>query len=182
MPKPLYFIALVPGSDIRKKIRELKEEMKERFDSKHALKSPAHITMQKPFRREEDREPELIQSLEDLASKQQPFRLDLEGFGAFPPRSIFVNVEDHESIQNLHQKLKQLLSEQFNFTEKEIQPKVYPHMTIATRDLNREAFQKAWPEFKEREFQDVFEVKRLFLLRHNGKDWDIYKEFPFAQK
>lgn len=181
MQKPLYFIALVPEPEIRDQVRDLKEEMKERFGAKHALKSPAHITLQKPFRRPEDMEAEIVQELEKLASKQQPFTVPLKDFGAFPPRVIFVKAENHDPVQQLHENLKKVLSDQFDFTPKEIQTEVHPHMTIATRDLSKSAFHKAWPKFEQRAYEAAFHVKSLFLLKHNSKSWDIYKEFSFEE-
>jgi hypothetical protein len=52
-------------------------------------------------------------------------------------------------------------------------------MTIATRDLTEKAFEKAWPEYRPRIFQAGFIVKSLFLLKHNGKFWEINREFLF---
>lgn len=179
MPKQLYFIALVPDPELREKFRNMKEVMRERFGTKHALKVPAHITLQKPFRRKQDEEPEMEQILEEMASQQEPFTVQLNGFGAYPPRSIFVKVDNKEPVQQLHQELKQLLTNRLYFNSKEIQTEINPHMTIATRDLSHKAFHKAWPEFEFRVFTDSFQVKSLFLLKHNGKSWDIHKEFLF---
>lgn len=180
-PSSLYLIALVPDPELRDGIRLLKEEMKQRFGASHALKSPAHITLQMPFRRSESFEPLLVQSLESLASQQQAFEVPLNGFDCFPPRVLFVRVGNQEGVIKLHSRLQKVLKEDLGFSEQERGFRFHPHMTIATRDLTEESFLRAWPEFAKRSFHDVFAVKSLFLLKHNGRTWDLFREFPFRK-
>jgi len=40
-------------------------------------------------------------------------------------------------------------------------------------------FKKAWGEFKNFPFEAQFEAKSIFLLKHNGKNWDINRELKF---
>ena len=178
-PKALYLIALVPDPELRDRIRSLKEEMKERFGASHALKSPAHITLQMPFRRAESFEPALVQTLKSLALQQQVFEIPLNGFDCFPPRVLFVRVGNQEAITKLHSRLQKVLKEDLGFSRQEQGFRFHPHMTIATRDLTEESFLQAWPEFAKRTFDAGFVVKSLFLLKHNGKHWDFFREFPF---
>lgn len=178
----LYFIALIPHEMLREEIKQLKEEMKERFNAKHALKSPAHITLQMPFKWKEEEENRLISSLEKFATGQSSFTATLNGFGHFSNRVIYVNVEKPKPIISLHAQLKGILVNELSFQKHEITADIHPHMTIATRDLSKPAFREAWPEFQQREFQGSFLVKSLFLLKHNGKHWDVYREFPFIDE
>ncbi|MEN8125009.1 MAG: 2'-5' RNA ligase family protein [Bacteroidota bacterium] len=175
----LYFIALIPHLSLRKEIKLLKEEIKLNYNAKHALKSPAHITLQMPFRKTQDKEIQLITYLEKFANKQNNFDVNLADFGCFSPRVIYITVENHKPIITLHKKLKSLLINQLEFDEKEINQKINPHLTLATRDLSKEMFNKAWIEYKQKKFINLFEVKSIFLLKHNGKNWDIFKEFLF---
>ena len=177
----LYFIAIIPHLELKDQIQSLKEEMKERFHAKHALKSPAHITLQIPFKRNKEDEPLIIERLQNFASNHNLFNIELNGFECFFPRVIFVKVKDHKPIIDLHTNLKKVLVDELSFKENEISNKIHPHMTIATRDLTDKAFLKAWPEFEQRKFKASFTVKNLFLLKHNGKYWDIFKEFLFQE-
>jgi len=54
-----------------------------------------------------------------------------------------------------------------------------PHMSIAHRDLDKNLFPDAWKEFKNKEYQRSFSFKKLSLLKHNGRSWDINEEFKF---
>lgn len=181
MPSARYLIALVPPDPLREQVRLLKEEMRDRFGSGHALKSPAHITLQMPFRLEQAHEPPLISLLERLSARQRPFSVEIRGFGAFPPRVIFLRIIHHEPIAALEQSLRETLA----MAEEGLQPETsrmpfHPHMTIATRDLDETAFALAWEAFKGRSFKAAFEAAGLFLLKHNGQSWDLYREFRFG--
>ena len=178
----LYFIAIIPHIELRELIQSLKEEMKGRFNAKHALKSPAHITLQMPFKRNNEDEYLIIEGLQNFASRHKTFNIDLIGFGCFSPRVIFIKVKDHKPIIELHSNLKKVLVNELSFKEHETSNKIHPHMTIATRDLTEDAFFEAWPEFEKRKLKVSFTVKSIYLLKHNGKFWDIYKEFPFREK
>lgn len=175
----LYYIAIIPHRTLNEVIKGLKEELKTQFDTKSALKSPAHITLQKPFNLSNDQEPFLIDTLIEFAKNQHPFNIQLNGFGCFSPRVIFIDIVNPKPVLTLHLGLKKILKHELDFKSKEISSEIYPHITIATRDLTKENFAKAWPSFQFRKFKASFIVKSLFLLKHNGKFWDVYKEFPF---
>ena len=80
--KKQYFIALVPNSGIMNSVHALKTEIRDRFGAAHALKSPAHITLQMPFHKLESEEPRLITCLREFASREMPFHVTLDGFSA----------------------------------------------------------------------------------------------------
>jgi len=178
----LYLIALIPHIELREQIKALKTELKERFHAKHALKSPAHITLQMPFKTSNKDEPYLIKTLQEFAANQDAFQVELSGFGCFSPRVIFVKAIEHDPIISLHAKLKKVLIEGMAFEEHIISQDIHPHMTIATRDLSVGNFKAAWGGFKKREFEASYLNKSLFLLKHNGKFWDIYREFLFKNQ
>lgn len=176
----LYFIAILPPREIRQRVFELKEEMRIRFGAGHALKSPAHITLQKPFKRLTEEEAGLEEALRDFAAAEYQFSADLDGFGCFAPRVIFIKLTDAGPVISLHARLREMLLTRMHFNGAEIMKDVKPHITIATRDLTPEAFSDAWPEKKDERFRESFPVRSIWLLRHNGRDWDILEEFPFG--
>ena len=177
----LYFIALIPHLELREQVKALKEGLKERFNTTKALRSPAHITLQMPFRRSTQDEPYLMDTLQEFATVQKKFLVKLSGFDCFSPKVIFVKVNDHKPIISVHTQLRNVLSDKMGFKENVISQNIHPHMTIATRDLSGEAFRSAWSEFEKREFEASFLAKSLFLLKHNGKFWEIHREFLFKK-
>ena len=182
MDTNLYLIALIPPEKLRDRVRKLKMEMNDTYNASHALKAPAHITLQMPFRREPGFENRLTDELRKFSHSRHPFTVNLERFDAFPPRVIFIRIADHSPIEELHASLKSLLRDQLQFPDKELMEEIHPHMTIATRDLSKKMFHKAWPEFKDREFEATFTADHLHLLKHTGKHWGFFREFPFEGK
>lgn len=178
--KRLYLIALLPDEALRERVKGLKEEMKSRYGAAHALKSPAHITLLMPFRWPESAAASLEQTLEVFACTRQPFEINLCGFDCFAPRVLFVKVTPHGPITGLQAELRKRLAQKPGFPTGKEEVAFHPHMTIATRDLSEAAFHRAWVEFSERPFRASFTADRLFLLRHNGKTWDIHKAFSFG--
>lgn len=175
----LYFIAIIPHSELRDEIRAVKERMRDQYGAGHALKSPAHITLQMPFKRPPSGEKDISIALRKFASGERPFRVELNGYGAFVPRVIFIKIVEPGPVKSLHRRLRDVLLTETGFGRDEIMNDVQPHVTVATRDLTREAFSDAWPEMKDEEFVSSFEVRSIYLLRHNGRNWDILEEFPF---
>jgi 2'-5' RNA ligase len=176
----LYFIAIIPYSELREKIRKIKERMKSEYGAGHALKSPAHITLQMPFKRSSEDETLISEALRKFVTGEKFFTVDLDGFGAFAPRVIFIKISEPEPVRALQSRLKKVLMTELHFSPAEIMKDVQPHLTVATRDLTKEAFSEAWTELQKEEFKALFDVNSVFLLKHNGRNWDILEEFPFG--
>ncbi|WP_168194603.1 2'-5' RNA ligase family protein [Antarcticibacterium arcticum] len=172
-----FFIALVPENDLKLKLEEIKNSFAKTYNSHHALKLPPHITLIPPFKMQQEAEVTLIQVLRQTAENTNNFELQLNGFGAFPPRVIFIDVINSFALTNLFNRL--YVNAQPLFPAKP-QREYHPHITIATRDLKKQKFEEAWSVFRERDFIDIFPVHSLFLLGHNGRTWEILNEFPFA--
>lgn len=126
-----------------------------------------------PFRIFQEKEPELLKVLESSAEQQSSFKILLDGFGCFSPNVIFVKVQDHNPVLAFYRKLQEELK---NIISQETASAIHPHMTIATRDLQKDHFRAAWEVFKDREFKAEFVAVSVFLLKHNGKTWDVLKE------
>lgn len=179
--KKLYFIAILPPEDIQEEIRKIKLEIKQEFGVEHALKLPAHFTLQIPFRREENEEDQLLKNLQEFSKKQRSFHARLKDFDHFSNRVIFIPVEEPLPFKRLHKILQKELLKIHDFTENEFALKIYPHITLATRDLHRGDFPMVWDHFRDRNYSGQFEAKDLVLFKHNGKTWDIYRHFGLTR-
>lgn len=178
----LYFIALVPPHRLREQIKALKKEIEARYQAKHALKLPAHITLKMPFKFKREEEPLLIKVMQELADRISVFDVELSGFDYFRSGVIFVKCANPAPIIEVHNKLEKVFAQKLASPVNEEPSGFFPHMTIATRDLSPEFFGKAWAEFKNREFNASFEAERFFLFKHNGKTWDVHRKFFFLPK
>ena len=177
-PARMYFMAVVLPQHIDEKVLQFKQQMRALYGCKVGLKSPAHITLVPPFWMEEEKETALRQDIEKLAQNMPAFSLTTAGFSAFKPRTIFVAVEENETLHQLKKRADAF------FRGKEYKMKIenrpfHPHITIATRDLHKKAFWEAWPRFEKETFLEMADVKGLSLLRHNGRAWDVVFTAPF---
>jgi 2'-5' RNA ligase len=127
--------------------------------------------------------PPLNTCLEEFARTHTSIPMRLSGFGAFPPRVIYVDVVKTPELMALQSSLKAYLEANLGL---EIDPTrshpFVPHMTVAFRDLTPEAFKRALPQFRNRSLYYEFTTSHLTLLHHNGQNWAIKTEFPFADQ
>jgi 2'-5' RNA ligase len=155
--------------------------MAENFESSRALRSPPHITLFAPFFLAQKKEKELAASIAKSVEGIRSFSLMLNGFEAFKPRVIFIANEESMPLEKLQEQIFQgvyvFLQEQR--AEKQVKKMSFnPHMTIAYRDLTKENFLAAWPEFEKRPFKASFRVDHVCLLKHNRRTWDILERIP----
>lgn len=175
----LYFIALMPDEKIQKEVTAFKHYCQRHFGAAHALKSPPHITLIPPYRWGAERLGPLRDTLDLFAMGQEPFTLQLQDFGAFAPRVIYVQVGENKQLEALHASLLRKLEEAFDYQDKRA-VRFHPHLTIAHRDLSQQAFHQAWPFFSRQQYRRKFYVDRLVLLHHHNHRWHIDREFLFG--
>lgn len=174
--KSKYFIAIVPPEPTFQKIELIKQQLFTQHGLKGALRSPAHITLHRPFEWKEEKENELIETLSQFTFNKR-FSVELKNYNCFQPRVIFIDVKKNTDLNDLHLKLSGYARRQLSlFNETEDMRGFYPHVTVAFRDLKKQLFYKLWDEFKVAEFDDNFSFSGFCLLKLNSK-WEIIREF-----
>ena len=169
----MYFVAVLLPPKIDDKVKVYKNWMKEKWNCKVGLKSPAHITIIPPFWMNAHFENKLVNAIATISSAQQTFEMQTTGFDAFKPRTLFIAVAHNESLYRLKIETEyDLLSNQEFGLKKENRP-FNPHITIATRDVQKAQFYEAWDHFKEKEFSETWQAEGLSILKHNKKNWDV---------
>lgn len=175
-----FFIALLPPQEIQDYANEIKQHFADRYQSKAAQKSPPHVTLQPPFEWPTATVSQLTQHLAQFAQRQPAIPMTLEGFGAFPPKVIFINVQKTPELLDLQAVLVADLAANLAIADPRAKTRPFaPHLTVAFRDLTKQNFKSAWPEFQHRPCHFDFQVAHLTLLLHNGQRWLIHEEFPF---
>ena len=167
----LYFIALIPPHPIKETVEEIKLDFSRKFGPAHALKSPPHITLFPPMKLQESELILLKKRLVVFSKNENSFELSAFRFSSFPPRVIFIDFEQSIELETFYQRLMNALEEQPMRT-------FSPHMTIAFRDMKPSVFHKAWQEYKSKEINFNFLVDQLYVLKHDGKKWQIHKGYP----
>ena len=176
----MYFIAVVLPAELDKKVRKWKELMHEKYGCSVGLRSPAHITLVPPFWMDEEKEQQLIADVDMISSAVKPFTVAINNFSAFKPRTIFVDVRVDETLRSLKETVDTF------FATAEYKVKIddrpfHPHITIATRDLHKKAFQDAWPIFENKKFKTEWEANGLSVLRHNRTNWEVIHTSMFKK-
>lgn len=177
----LYFVAIIPPSPVYEEALGLKNYFKEKYKSKASLNSPPHITLHMPFQWKEEKETELVEAFEKFNPNVKPFNLKLSGFGSFPPRVLFIDVEKNEALNTLHKELHQHCKKELNVFNANYKDRgFHPHLTLAFRDLKKPMYTEAWKEFESKDFLEEFPITKFALLKHNGRVWETYREFALA--
>lgn len=175
-----YFIALLPPLEIQTRVREIQQHFAEHYSSRGALRSPPHITLQPPFLWDVERVSQLETLLGNFAQQRSPVPIVLDGFGAFSPRVIYVNVRKSPELLAVQADLM-AQCESIGIVDPVSKTRPFaPHMTVAFRDLTRQNFKAAWMQFQHQKLYFEFTTTDLTLLLHNGKQWTIHANFPFT--
>ena len=179
--KQRFFIALVPPDDIQQHITEIKLYFAEHYNSRGALNSPPHITLQPPFHSLAEDVPKLEECLNQFAVNRRPIPITLSGFAAFAPRVIYVDVVKSPELLEIHSYLMSYRSANLGIVDRVSQSRPFvPHMTVGFRDLTKDNFQTAWLEFAGRSLHFEFTASALTLLIHDGSRWNISNQFPLS--
>jgi 2'-5' RNA ligase len=178
--KSRFFIALLPPAEIQDHAKAIKQYFADHYASHGAQKSPPHITLQPPFEWAAQEVPVLEQHLSTFAFIREPVPVTLSGFGAFPPRVIYINVLRTQELLSVQTDLMAYLETKLGIVDPVSKTRAFsPHMTVAFRDLTRQNFLAAWPEFQQRALHFEFTATQLTLLIHDNKRWKVTTEFPF---
>jgi 2'-5' RNA ligase len=175
----MYFIALLPPENISTEVLKWKEWMRVNHGCVAALRSPAHITLVPPFMMKTELENELIENLNQFAAGQDNLQIRLKDFSHFKSRVIYINVPENAELNQLRDDLFRFLKATQDYPIPEKEEKFNPHITIATRDLDKNTFTEAWAFFSAQRYEGEWPCDKLSLLRHNKKNWDVISTSQF---
>jgi 2'-5' RNA ligase len=179
--KHFYFIAVIPPAEVCETITNIKQDLANRFQSKHALKVVPHITLKSPFRLPEFSHSLLIKWFSELKITVKSFELGLQDFGCFGNNRspvIYIRLVANKYLNILHEQVMIQFKNEFpQFEAVNAERNYIPHMTVAYRDLAQEEFKKAWEEFEHKEFSALFRVNNFCLLQHIHNKWEAIHSF-----
>jgi 2'-5' RNA ligase len=183
LPPPgtsLYFIALIPSSPFFEEAQALKEYFRDQYHSKASLNSPPHITLHMPFQWKEKKEEKLVEVLAAFSSGKNPFTISFNNFSCFAPKVIYIDIASSESLTTLQRELYRFCKTELNLFNAQYRDlPFHPHITLAFRDLKKDQFSNAWAEFQEKKFSGNFPINKITLLKHDGKAWQLFRDFHF---
>ncbi len=178
--KNRFFIALIPPEKVQELATKIKYDFAEIYNSKAALKSPPHVTLQPPFTWSLKDLPLLKEGLKTFAIHWGEIPMVLDGFSVFAPRVIYIKVEKTPDLLKMQKDLEIYLQDNFGIKNVASKSRCFcPHLTVGFRDLTPDNFHKAWSEYKDKLFTFEFNVQALTLLQHDGRRWQIEENYPF---
>lgn len=173
-----YFIALVPEGIIQEKATDLKELLKENFNLKYALKSPAHITIKMPFHWNELKDEKLTHLLQSFFKDKRAFQLKLSGFNKFGRRVIFIDVVPTPELLEMQRSLGEFAKTELKQPIELSDKSFHPHMTVAFKDIKFAKFDEYWQFIKKQAFDHVYPVNSVALLKRIEGRWVLIQSFP----
>ncbi len=172
-----YMMVLSPPENVNGIIKKHKLDAAHIIGSYESMHSKAHISIknlvrQKPFMAE----PEIL-SLKKHFKQVPPVLLTINSFDFFKHgeeyRTIYAKITSTPAIAEWFKILKRHLH---------IKNYLVPHITVA-RNIDKPAFDKLWPGFKEAKWAESFWIKELTVLQRETFDsfgrWEVFAEIPF---
>ena len=181
MPADLYFIALLLPPSAARQVERYQVWARDTFDSQAALRSPPHVTLQSLFKLGDD-DNKVLKSVLTVCTGQTPaIDVTLSGFGAFPPRVVYIDVVRTPELMTVQSALSRHLKVTFGIgCDLPVDRPFSPHVSVAFRDLKRSQFRKLWAEVRDKSFTEQFQVTGMALLRHDGRRWRVGSEYRFG--
>ncbi len=178
----LYMIAIIPPALICHEIIAFKEEAKELFNTKQALKAPPHITLHMPFRLSPDRLERANELIKSSTAEWKTMNLSLSGFSGYPPKVIYTKVLNNETLSLQRKSLVHSLRESLHLTNADYKGFPFdPHITIAFRDLKKSYYQQCLDYFEHKAYEKEFEANEIHLLKRGPLAWHQFKSFKIPK-
>lgn len=177
-----YFLAIVPEGAIQDNCTEIKNEIRDQFNVKYALKSPAHVTLKMPFSYNEAKEEKLIQVLRKFLIQFESFPISIGGVDTFGKRVIFLKIKADDRLTILQASLKVFCKRELNLVDELSDRNFHPHMTIAFKDLKEIHFDEILNLVKKRSIQEEYFVSNIHLLKRIEGRWISLKEIQLGEK
>jgi 2'-5' RNA ligase len=175
-----YFIAIVPDGLIQTEAVSIKLEMKELFNLKYALQSPAHVTLKMPFNWNEAKEEKLTHSLDNFFKNFGAFPIHFHGMGRFGKRVIYIKVKESLPLKVMQAELVNFCRKDLNLVKELSDSAFHPHMTVAFKDLKTKRFEEYWNYASKRILDFNFNAEKVCLLKRIENRWYIIFEFELS--
>lgn len=174
-----YFIAIVLPPPVFEEAEKIKHELYLIHHLKGALRSPAHITLHRPFEWKEEKENLLLETLNTFKFDDKNISIELTNFAFFEPRVIYIDVLPNETLYGLQIALKTFAKTKLGLlNEVNDMRGFHPHVTIAFRDLKKRMFYELKEEFAQKQFSASFICNQISVLKLSNK-WEVLKTINF---
>jgi len=180
MEQHLKLIAIVPPEPVFSEIRKEQEYIAATWGPKHALRTPPHITVIPPISLTSGQVGWLFGMAYALASSRRPFQVDLNDYGSFKPRVVFIYPEVNRQLHELHDLWHEaLLLKMPHVFDKYPERPFHPHLTLAHKDVTHHQFDQMYRHYITRRYRASFDVDHFCILKYNGEGWEVEQKYFF---
>ena len=165
-----YVLAIAPRGEVAEKILEARKEFAESFYASADTVQKPVILLSKLDAREE-MEDTLIRWLQKIIGQEQSFLVTLNNYGAVPPNTICLRLQEHAVFFHFLKKLdvlKQYIPMASGFFKR-------PYLEFAA-NLPAEVYEKALPHYSRESFHESFVVNELLLMKRENASVRIIKD------
>ncbi len=166
-----YFLAIVPEGAIQDSCTEIKNDIRDQFNVKYALKSPAHVTLKMPFSYNEAKEKRLIHDLRKFLIQFESFPISIRGVDTFGKRVIFWKIKADDRLTKLQAELKVFCKRELTLVDELSDRNFHPHMTIAFKDLKEIHFDGILNLARKKSLNEELVVASVYLLKRIEGRW-----------
>jgi len=177
----LYLLAILPPHELAQEIHQIRLHCAAKFGVLKALKPPVHISIYRPFRLEQEFEDNFILMIQSALKEQEIFNQEIENFEAFHTHAIVLKALLNPCILEIYNIISTIMTEKGIDKHPQDNFPFRPHLTIAYRDIKPEVFPLIWEDYKNKKFNAIFKADHLCLLKHDGDQWLVIKNYPFRE-
>lgn len=171
--------AILLNNESHNFIRQVQLELHQETGIGLARQTP-HVTIKSPF--DTNQIDDFVNYLEELARRMKPIHLELEGFGHFGNKVIFLDVKKNQELEDWHGVILKELKEQFGVTPDPFEGEnIKFHASIA--GFNREeSFQQAYDYLSQYQPKYSFSASELGLFYYlgEGKGWIVNRRINLS--
>lgn len=109
---------------------------------------------------------QLKKDFEILVNEIKPFEIEVDGFGHFDKKVIYLKVKKNSGLIEINKKVNDFLrSYCFKLFEYYTPKNWIPHITLAMGDLTKENFEIAWNELRNKKFRFKQRLHNLCIVK-----------------
>ena len=177
--RELKLIAIVLPEPLFSFVRSQQNLIASKWGSRHALRSPPHITIIPPILPDDEQLIQIQKIADRIASTLPAFHLTVTGYGAFKPRVIFLKPEPSDTLQSLHEHWRTRLKEDIpGIIDKYPDREYHPHITLAHRDVDKDQFRSIWEYYSKLCIDISVTISQFCILTNTTDGWTPQTFYP----
>jgi len=175
-----YLLVISPDQKLLTALSQIKNQFQSLYGCEYSASLIPHITLINFVQLERNME-KVVDYFGRFSKRVNPFEVQLCGFGGFANHTIFANVATKRPIVKIVEDMQTKFSGLLQPLKHSAPHFIFnPHITIA-RKMSENQYNNAWEEWHNKEFNAIFEVSEMILLKRKitGGKCETVAKFKF---